>query len=92
LKLIWMPRALRELQAIHKHISRDSPANAAAMIERIISRVGQVVQFPYSGRQVPEVRFRNVREVIEPPYRVMYRIKGEAIQIVAVVHSSRTLF
>lgn len=86
-----MPRALRELHAIHEHISHDSLVYADRMIERIVSRMDQVAQFPGSGRRVPEWDLENVREVIEPPYRVVYRIRREAIHIVAVVHSSRKL-
>ena len=91
MKVILSPRALRDLEAIHKYISKDSVGRAEEMVARVLRRTMQLADFPHSGRRVQEWRIDNFREVIEPPYRVVYRIKGEAIHIVAVVHSSRRL-
>ena len=40
---------------------------------------------------VPEYESENVREVIEGSYRIIYLIKLDQIDIVAVVHSARVL-
>jgi toxin ParE1/3/4 len=90
-KVIWTPRASRELRSIHEHISKDSVVYANRTAARIIDRLDQIAEFPYSGREVPELGVRNVREVIEPPYRIIYRLKGEGLHVVAIIHSSRKL-
>ena len=42
-----------------------------------------------SGRAVSEVQDAELREIIEGPYRIIYRIVPEQIDVVAVLHSSR---
>ena len=91
MNIVVSQRALRDLEAIHEYISKDSVARADEMVARVLRRTRQLSEFPMSGRRVPEWGINNVREVVEPPYRVIYRIEGEAIHIVAVVHSSRKL-
>jgi plasmid stabilization system protein ParE len=40
---------------------------------------------------VPEYRDENIREVIEQPYRIVYRIKADQIDILAVVHGAQEI-
>jgi hypothetical protein len=47
-----------------------------------------MADFPWSGRVVPEYDEENFRELIAPPYRVMYRIRANGITIEAIAHSS----
>ena len=51
----------------------------------------QVQQFPESGRQVPEAGNAEVRELIESPYRIIYRVRQEAIEILAIVHGRQAV-
>jgi addiction module RelE/StbE family toxin len=90
-KIIWTPRALRDLEALHKYISKDSISRANDMVARILRHSTQLAEFPLSGRRVPEYTRSETREVIEPPYRVIYRIRGEAVDVLTVIHSSRKL-
>ena len=61
------------------------------MIERLTNRSEQIASFPLSGRMVPEYEAPDVREVIERPYRIIYRIKPDQIDILAVVHGAQML-
>ena len=61
------------------------------MIDRLTARSEQIASFPLSGRMVPEYQATDVREVIEKPYRIIYRIKPDQIDILAVVHGAQTL-
>ena len=90
MKIIWTPRALRELEALHRFIGKDSVSRADEMVVRILGRTEQLAEFPFSGREVPEYGRRDTREVIEPPYRILYRVKGEAVDVLVVIHTSRT--
>ena len=40
---------------------------------------------------VPEYAAPDIREVIERPYRIIYRIKSDQIDILAVVHGAQLL-
>ena len=44
--------------------------------------------FPLMGRIVPELR-DDRREVIEKPYRIIYRPTETQVEILAVVHGAR---
>jgi plasmid stabilization system protein ParE len=49
---------------------------------------------PERGRMVPEldrVGERRYRELIELPWRVIYRVKDESVRVVAVIDSRRDL-
>jgi len=61
------------------------------MIDRLPKRSEQIAAFPRSGRIVPEYKAPDIWEVIERPYRIIYRIKAEQIDILAVVHGAQLL-
>lgn len=87
----WTAPARRHLRAIHDYIARDSPFYARRMVARIVARSEQLSRFPEAGRVVREYTRSDVREVFEDPYRIMYRIKGDAIHVIAVVHGAPQL-
>ena len=60
---------------IHAYISPDSEEQANQVIDRILSRGDQLAAFPRSGRTLRMFNRTNVREIIEKPYRIMYRVR-----------------
>jgi addiction module RelE/StbE family toxin len=91
MKLRWTPHSRADLRAIHAYIARDSPANAIRMIDRLTRRAEQFMAFPLSGRVVPEFQREDIREVIEPPYRIIYRVLSDRIDVLTVMHGARIL-
>jgi toxin ParE1/3/4 len=87
----WTHTAIAHLLAIYEHIAQDAPLYARHMIDRLTKRSEQIATFPRSGRMVPEYEAPDIREVIERPYRIIYRIKTDQIDILAVVHSAQLL-
>jgi plasmid stabilization system protein ParE len=83
--------ALRHLRAIHEYIAQDSPRYAQAMVDRITRRTESLVQFPLMGAVVAEYHDPSIREVLEQPYRIIYRASDKAIDILAVFHGARLL-
>lgn len=61
------------------------------MVDKITSRSQQIADYPLSGRKVPEYDAEDIRELIEKPYRIIYRIKSDQIDVLAVIHGSRRL-
>ena len=53
--------------------------------------IKNISQFPFSGRIVPEYNNPNLREKIYQNYRIVYRIKNDAIEIIVIVHGMRQL-
>ena len=69
----------------------DSPTYAAATAGRILAAVERLRKHPRIGRIVPEYGDANLRELIVGNYRVVYRIRGARVGIVAIVHGSREI-
>lgn len=44
-----------------------------------------------SGRKVREYETDNIREMIERPYLIIYRIKPDQIDVLAIVHYAQLL-
>ena len=87
----WTESATVQLQALHDYLARSSPGYARMLAGRIVARAEELDGQPASGAEVPEYGAPDIREVYEHPYRVIYRVEGEEVQIVAVLHSSRDL-
>lgn len=50
-----------------------------------------MVNFPLSGRIVPEMNIPQIREVVEGLYRIIYYIKADQIDILAIIHGSQQI-
>ena len=87
----WTDTAVAHLVAIYERIAQDAPVYAQRMIDRHTQRSEQIATFPESGRMVPEYEAPDIREVIESPYRIIYRIKVDQIDVLAVVHGAQLL-
>ena len=88
-RLIWSPRSSRDLESIREHIAEDSPQYADLVVQRLVAAPDRLLEFPESGRVVPERGQRELREVIIRPFRIVYRLRGETIEIVTVFRASR---
>lgn len=91
MQLHWTPHSIKDLHAIYDYIAEDSPYNALQMIERLTCRENQIIAYPLSGRMVPEMEREDIRELIESPYRIIYHVLAERIDIVTVMHSAQIL-
>jgi plasmid stabilization system protein ParE len=76
----WTERAVEDLAAIKAFISQESPAYALAVVGRLYQAVGQLAQFPDSGR-----------ELVRPPYRIVYRRRPDLVEVLLVFRSSLPL-
>ena len=88
-QLIWTRRAIEDVQSIKQFIAQDSPHYAELVTQRLIAAVERLPALPRSGRVVPEINDATVGEVIQGPYRIVYRLIREEIHIVTVHHAAR---
>ncbi len=91
MSVYWTEAALADLVAVQAYISRHSARYADAMVQRIINRTDSLTSNPLIGAVVPEYDAEILREVLEGPYRVMYRVIAEHIHVIAVIHAARTM-
>jgi toxin ParE1/3/4 len=64
---------------------------AKRTVDKITRRSEQIASNPHSGRKVLEYDAEDIRELIEAPYRIIYRIKPHQIDVLAVIHGARFL-
>jgi toxin ParE1/3/4 len=87
----WSEHATAQVQAIRDYLARSSPGYAQTVAERIVQRTEGLATLPLLGAEVPEHGDATLREVFEHPYRILYRVSEERVQIVSVVHAARRL-
>lgn len=88
MKLRYAGRALREIDAIWKHIAESSPKAAQSVEGRIRAATSRLERFPESGRPG---RIDGTRELVVPglPYVAVYRIEDRGVLVLAVRHAAR---
>ena len=82
----WTQRARRQFLAIIDAVLEDNPSAAERVYDAIMDSVSRLVTFPEMGRRVP-----GTRELViaSQPYIVAYRIRGQTIHILAVLHGAQ---
>lgn len=87
----WTETATAHVVAIRDYLVGVSSPYAQAVADRIIQKTESLEQLPYLGAEVPEYKVESLRELFEHPYRILYRVSADRVQIVAVIHSSRRM-
>ena len=90
-KITWTNKAIKDLRSISDFISIDSKLYATRFIYRLINRADQLIDFPESGRVVPEKEDPTIRELIEGTYRIFYKFQKNKVIILRIHHSSKKI-
>jgi toxin ParE1/3/4 len=85
----WTRLALADLVSARDHLAVKEPRAAEAMLRRVAGSLQQLRRHPRMGRIVPERRSLGYREVVLPPYRLVYTITGGEIHVLRFWHSRR---
>jgi addiction module RelE/StbE family toxin len=89
--VIWSELSIEDLRNIFEYIALDSPYYAGLQIDRIVNRTEQLIEFPQSGRVVPEFNNVSLRELIEGNYRIIYQLENETVEIVRIHHAAKKI-
>ncbi len=89
MKIAWTAPALRDLTAARAHIARDNPTAATQQVSLILKAVAQLPMFPESARPGRRAGTRE-RVVPNTPFLVPYPIRGEAIEVLRVLHGRQS--
>jgi addiction module RelE/StbE family toxin len=86
LRVIWSPRAIRDLASIDSYISQFAPLAARRFTARLVSTVRSLATNPNRGRPVGD----GVRELVAvKPYLVIYEVTGGGVQILHIKHGAQ---
>ena len=61
------------------------------LLHEVIAQVERLADYPESGRVVPEFGLTQLREVIHPPFRIVYRVDDDRVRVVRVWRGERLL-
>ena len=91
MKVNWSDKAKSRLHEIHDFVAIDSPIRAKQVVDRLTRRSEKLALHPRPERRVPEYFQDDLREVLEPPFRIIYLINADQIDIVTVKHYRQRL-
>jgi toxin ParE1/3/4 len=84
--------AVEDMEAILDwYIDQQVPDVGKRLVREITAHIEGLTDFPESGRCVPEFGIANLREIIHPPFRIVYRVDANKISVVRVWRSERLL-
>ncbi|MBT9162456.1 MAG: Toxin RelE4 [Dehalococcoidia bacterium] len=90
-KVRWTDQALEDLEAVCLFIDRDAPRYGELFADRAFAAVERLGDLPLSGRIVPEIGRKDIREIIFGKYRIIYRVLPDEVEILTVYHGARRL-
>ena len=88
-----LPIAQDDVGQALAYIAADNPDAADALLEDILKKLAQAAEFPASGAEIV-VGKRVVRKyyrLCAHPYNIFYRIMGDAVLVMRVLHERMDL-
>lgn len=84
-EVIWSPQALDDIDDIAEFHQKTDPLYAQAVVEELVTRSRALAYYPLRGREVPELEGLDYREVFAYSYRLIYRIHGQQVDLIAAI-------
>ena len=82
--------AVSDLEALRVwYTEQGVPGVGDRLISEIVARAETLSDHPETGRIVPEFGQPFLREIVHPPFRIVYRRKPESVRIVRIWRSER---
>ena len=82
--------ARADLNEILAFISMDNPSAAAKLAMKVEKSLSRLVDYPASGRMVPEEPTSRAREVVVSPLRIFYRVEGDVVRVLHVMRGEQS--
>jgi len=93
-EVLWAATTEDDLANIVDYVANDSPSNALKILQKIKETASRLYHSPERGRIVPELQDQGIlqyRELIVPPWRIMYRTVGKNVFVLSVLDSRRNV-
>lgn len=89
MRVLFTPSAENHFLSALAYIRRENPSAAQSLRDRAHKSLSRLLDFPESGRHIPEFPDLPYREVLVPPYRFFYRVREDTVWIVDVWHDAQ---
>ena len=86
MRVVYFGPALDDIEAITDYIARDSLVAAARVERRLRETVALLAHQPNRGRSG---RIGRTRELIVRPYIVVYHVRSQVVEVLAVIDGRR---
>ncbi len=73
------------------YVRQSLPESGERLVREVVDCLDQIAAFPESGRTVPEFGQPWLRELIRPPFRIVYRVDADRVRVVRVWRCERLL-
>jgi toxin ParE1/3/4 len=90
-KVHFTEAANESLVGIYNFIAKNSVRYAKVTVDRITRRAERLSDDRLPGWMVPEYQDPNVREVLVKPYRIIFHVLKDRIDVLAVIHGAKQL-
>ena len=91
--VLLLPKVAEDLEELFDYIAlHDAPENAVHVVTKIYEQIYSLAEFPNRGTRVKllaETGYAECREVAFKPYRIFYRVIGEAVRVYLVADGRR---
>ncbi len=91
MKVRWSAEAAHRLREIAAYIGRTSPTAAQRVVTRLLDGSRGLAKLPLLGRRLPELPDSDLRQLLVPPYRLIYVKAPRGIEIVTIMHYRQLL-
>jgi toxin ParE1/3/4 len=89
MKIVWTEDALRDLDEIATYLAVHYPSIAPAVERRVKTAVAWIGRWPKGARASAKRKGVRVFSLGRYPYRIFYRVTGDAIEILHIHHAAR---
>ena len=92
--VVWAESARDDLDELLSYFAADAPRAALGVHDPIEARAAELARFPNRGRIVLELHWHGIvayRELIEPPWRIVYRSDRASVVVHVVIDARRRL-
>ncbi len=93
-RVMWSEGAIADLESIVGYIAMEDPDSALRILDLLRARAAALESMPRRGRVVPELQRHGIgiyRELVEPPWRILFRTGQETVWILAVIDGRRNV-
>lgn len=90
-KVIFTKEGRDDLEDIFFDIDKFSSKYAIEWSDKVFEKIELLAKFPYMGRFVPEIRIESIREIFVGQYRVIYEVRQDKIEIIAIKSGRKSL-
>ncbi len=90
-EIVWSRQALEDYEGIYSQIHERGAIYSQRLQKRLMKKLAGLIQFPFSGRRVPELNVNNIRQFSMYRFRVIYVVQEKNIVLGMFFHGSRKM-